>query len=131
MPGTTRIFGIILILLGVASYALTGRTSVTALIPAFFGAVLLVLLFVPLALALRAEGASRLARRLSLSLAVTLGLGVLLVASGLPLTVAPSFPAAPARRFHGRTCRPTSKPCASSTSGRITPQPRTTRCSCA
>jgi len=42
MPGTTRIFGIILVLLGVASYSLTGRTSVTALIPAFFGAVLLV-----------------------------------------------------------------------------------------
>jgi hypothetical protein len=42
MSGTTRIFGIILILLGVASYVLTERTSVTALIPAFFGAVLLV-----------------------------------------------------------------------------------------
>ena len=42
MPNTTRIFGIILILLGVASYTLTGRTSMTALIPAFFGAVLLV-----------------------------------------------------------------------------------------
>jgi hypothetical protein len=42
MPGTTRIFGIILILLGVTSYTVTGRTSVTALIPAFFGVVLLV-----------------------------------------------------------------------------------------
>ena len=41
MPNTTRIFGVILILLGVASYSLTGRSSVTALIPAFFGAVLL------------------------------------------------------------------------------------------
>ena len=41
MPGTTRIFGIVLILLGIASYSLTGRTSVTALIPAFFGVVLL------------------------------------------------------------------------------------------
>ena len=42
MPGTTRLFGLILIVLGVASYVLTERTSVTALIPAFFGAVLLV-----------------------------------------------------------------------------------------
>lgn len=42
MPSTTRYFGLILIVLGVASYALTGRTSVTALIPALFGAVLVV-----------------------------------------------------------------------------------------
>jgi hypothetical protein len=42
MPGTTRLFGIILILLGVASYILTDRTSVTALIPAIFGAGLLI-----------------------------------------------------------------------------------------
>jgi hypothetical protein len=43
MTATTRLFGIILIVLGLASYTLTGRTSVTALIPAIFGAVLLVL----------------------------------------------------------------------------------------
>jgi uncharacterized membrane protein len=42
MPGTTRLFGLILIALGIFSYVGTGRTSVTALIPAFFGAVLLV-----------------------------------------------------------------------------------------
>ena len=42
MPSTTRLFGLILIVLGVASYVLTDRTSVTALIPAFFGAVLLI-----------------------------------------------------------------------------------------
>jgi hypothetical protein len=40
MPGTTRLFGLILIVLGVASYQLTGRTSLTAMIPAFFGVVL-------------------------------------------------------------------------------------------
>ena len=39
MPGTTRLFGLILIVLGAASYQLTGRTSITAMIPAFFGAV--------------------------------------------------------------------------------------------
>lgn len=42
MTGTTRLFGFILIVLGVASYTLTGRTSLTAMIPAFFGAALVV-----------------------------------------------------------------------------------------
>jgi hypothetical protein len=42
VPSTTRYFGLILIVLGVASYMLTGRTSVTALIPAIFGAVLVI-----------------------------------------------------------------------------------------
>ena len=42
MPATTRYFGLILIVLGVASYMLTGRASVTALIPALFGAVLVI-----------------------------------------------------------------------------------------
>ena len=40
MPSTTRLFGLVLIVLGIASYTMTGRTSVTALIPAIFGAVL-------------------------------------------------------------------------------------------
>lgn len=42
MPATTRLFGLILIVLGIASYTMTGRTSITALIPAFFGAALVV-----------------------------------------------------------------------------------------
>jgi hypothetical protein len=42
MPGVTRLFGLILIVLGIASYTLTGRTSITAMIPAFFGAAFLV-----------------------------------------------------------------------------------------
>jgi hypothetical protein len=42
MPGTTRLFGLILIVLGVASYVLTGRTSLTAMIPAFFGVALVI-----------------------------------------------------------------------------------------
>jgi hypothetical protein len=42
MPGTTRLFGLLLIVMGVASYVTTGRSSVTALIPAFFGAVLVI-----------------------------------------------------------------------------------------
>jgi FtsH-binding integral membrane protein len=46
MPSTTRLVGVILIVLGLASYFGTGRVSVTALIPAFFGAVLVVLALV-------------------------------------------------------------------------------------
>jgi len=42
MPLTTRYFGLILIVLGIGSYVGTGRTSVTALIPALFGAILVV-----------------------------------------------------------------------------------------
>lgn len=40
MTQTTRMVGIGLALLGIVSYVATGRTSVTALIPAFFGVVL-------------------------------------------------------------------------------------------
>lgn len=39
MVSTTRLFGLILIVLGIASYTMTGRTSFTALIPALFGAI--------------------------------------------------------------------------------------------
>ena len=39
MTATTRLVGLILAVLGIVSYLGTGRTSVTALIPAFFGVV--------------------------------------------------------------------------------------------
>jgi hypothetical protein len=65
MASTTRTFGIVLIVLGLASYFLTGRTSVTALIPAFFGAV-----FVILALVARSDAA----RKHAMHAAVALGL---------------------------------------------------------
>jgi hypothetical protein len=42
MPGTTRLFGLLLIVFGVASYVTTGMTSITAMIPAFFGAALVI-----------------------------------------------------------------------------------------
>lgn len=45
MPRTTVALGILLILLGLAAYFGTGRSSPTALIPAFFGLPLLVLGF--------------------------------------------------------------------------------------
>ena len=46
MPALTRTVGFLLILLGVSGYIGTGGVSVTALIPAFFGAIFLVLAFV-------------------------------------------------------------------------------------
>lgn len=43
MPQKTRIFGIILILVGIAGYLASGAASITALIPAFFGIVFIIL----------------------------------------------------------------------------------------
>ena len=82
MPNTTRLFGLILIVLGVASYVLTGRASVTALIPAMFGAVLLIL-----ALIARAnEGA----RKHAMHAAVAVGLigALAALARGVPAAMA-------------------------------------------
>jgi hypothetical protein len=45
MASTTIVFGILLTLLGVAGYVLSGMTSFTALIPAVFGLLLLALGF--------------------------------------------------------------------------------------
>lgn len=69
MPTTTRLVGIVLMIIGLGSYWLTGRTSVTALIPAFFGVV-----FVLLAYVARNEAA----RKHAMHVAVAIGLlGVL------------------------------------------------------
>jgi hypothetical protein len=46
MPATTRLVGLLLAVIGIVSYVGTGRTSVTALIPAFFGAAFLLLAYV-------------------------------------------------------------------------------------
>ena len=46
MVSVTRVVGFLLILLGVVGYIATGGASITALIPAFFGAVFLVLALV-------------------------------------------------------------------------------------
>lgn len=77
MPGTTRLFGIILIVLGIASYQLTGRTSLTAMIPAFFG-----VLFVICAMIARQEAA----RKHAMHAAVALGLigAIAALARGVP-----------------------------------------------
>ena len=78
MPGTTRLFGLILIVLGVASYQLTGRTSLTAMIPAFFGVVLV-------ACAMFAR-AGESARKHAMHAAVAVGLlgAVAALARGVP-----------------------------------------------
>ena len=46
MTATTRLVGLILAALGILSYLGTGRTSITALIPAFFGVVFVLLAWV-------------------------------------------------------------------------------------
>jgi hypothetical protein len=72
MPSTTRSLGIVLILLGLLSYFGTGRLSITALIPAFFGAV-----FVILAMIARNEAARRHAMHAAVALALLGVLGTL------------------------------------------------------
>ncbi len=65
MPSTTRTLGIALILLGLISYFGTGQTSVTALIPAFFGAV-----FIILALVAKSESARKHAMHAAVMIAL-------------------------------------------------------------
>lgn len=65
MPSTTRLFGLILIVLGIASYVMTSRSSLTALIPAIFGAI-----FVICALVARSEAM----RKHAMHAAVAVGL---------------------------------------------------------
>ena len=72
MPATTRLFGLLLIVLGIASYLTTGRTSVTALIPAFVGAV-----FVVLALVARNPAARKHVMHAAVALALLGALGTL------------------------------------------------------
>jgi hypothetical protein len=81
MPGTTRIFGLLLIALGIGSYIATGRTSMTALIPAFFGAVLVVCALV---------AASESARKHAMHAAVAIGLigAIAALARGVPAALA-------------------------------------------
>lgn len=81
MAGTTRLFGLILIVLGILSYTMTGRTSLTAMIPAFFGAAL-----VMLALVARNEAA----RKHAMHAAVAIGLlgAIAALARGVPAALA-------------------------------------------
>jgi O-antigen/teichoic acid export membrane protein len=53
MASTTIVFGLLLTILGVVGYFLSGAVSVTALIPAFFGIVLMALGFLARAESMR------------------------------------------------------------------------------
>lgn len=64
--------GLVLMILGIASYWLTGRTSITALIPAFFGVVFVVLAYVA-----RNEAARRHAMHAAVAVGLLGLLGVL------------------------------------------------------
>jgi hypothetical protein len=81
MPSTTRLFGLLLIVFGVASYVMTGRTSITAMIPAFFGVALVIC-----ALVARNEAA----RKHAMHAAVAIGLiGALAsLGRGVPAAIA-------------------------------------------
>ena len=65
MANTTIVLGIILIILGLVSFFGTGMQSVTALIPAFFGLLILALGFLA-----RKESA----RKMAINIAMGLGL---------------------------------------------------------
>jgi uncharacterized membrane protein len=80
MPRIAVLVGSLLIVLGVASYLLTGRASMTALIPAFFGLPILILGW----LALRVTW-----RRHAMHAAAALGLlGLIGSLRGVPATLA-------------------------------------------
>jgi hypothetical protein len=81
MPATTRLFGLLLIVFGVASYVITGRTSITAMIPAFFGVALVLC-----ALVARNEAA----RKHAMHAAVAIGLigAIASLARGIPAAMA-------------------------------------------
>jgi hypothetical protein len=72
MTNTTRLVGFVLIAIGIVGYVATGAASVTALIPAMIGAVLLVL-----ALVARSPEARRHAMHAAVALALLAALGTL------------------------------------------------------
>jgi hypothetical protein len=72
MPFVTRVVGFFLILLGIVGYLGTGRSSITAMIPAFFGAIFLVL-----ALVARKPDARRHAMHAAVALALIGALAVI------------------------------------------------------
>jgi hypothetical protein len=72
MTTTTRLVGFVLIAIGLIGYVATGAASVTALIPAMIGAVLLVL-----ALVARSPEARKHAMHAAVALALVAALGTL------------------------------------------------------
>jgi hypothetical protein len=84
MPTTTRVVGFVLIAIGLIGYFATGLASLTALIPAMLGAVMLVL-----ALAARSPDARKHAMHIAIAIALISVVG----------TVPRLFPAVMAREY--------------------------------
>lgn len=89
MASTTIVFGVLLTLLGLGGYVLTGAASLTALIPALFGVVLIVLGVVA-----RAEHLRKHAMHAAAAVALLGLLGAL-----MPLMRTPAAPRAGAALF--------------------------------
>ena len=96
MPATTRLVGLLLAVLGIVSYVGTGRTSVTALIPAFFGVAFVLLAWV---------GRNEAARKHAMHAAMVVALvGI----AGTASRLIPGIAAAPTSR--ARPCWRSSSP---------------------
>src|SRR5688572_2306182 len=86
MASTTITFGLLLTLLGLAGYFLTGTSSVTALIPAIFGLLLVVLGFLA-----RSEGVRRHAMHAAAAVALVGCIGALFSLVRTPLGLRPTI----------------------------------------
>lgn len=86
MASTTIIFGLLLTLLGFCGYFLTGTSSFTALIPAAFGVLLMVLGFLA-----RAESARKHAMHAAAAVALVGFLGALMSLLRTPAGVRPAI----------------------------------------
>ena len=89
MASTTIVFGVLLTLLGLAGYFLTGTSSLTALIPAIFGLLLLVLGFLA-----RSEPLRKHAMHAAATVALVGCVGAL-----IPLLRTPAAPRSPIAVF--------------------------------
>ena len=86
MASTTILFGILLTLLGVVGYFLTGTSSLTALIPALFGLLLLMLGFLA-----RAESMRKHAMHAAAAVALVGCIGALIPLLRTPSGVRPAM----------------------------------------
>ncbi len=89
MASTTVVFGVLLMLLGVGGYFLTGTSSFTALIPAIFG-----LLLIVLGALARSESIRKHAMHAAAMVALVGGVGAL-----IPLLRTPAGPRSPVAVF--------------------------------
>lgn len=86
MPSTTIVFGLLLTILGLCGYFLTGTSSFTALIPAAFGLLLMSLGFIA-----RAPGARKHAMHAAAAVALVGFIGALIPLLRTPAGVRPAI----------------------------------------